>query len=269
MGNEQGAPGTKKISRNRLTKPILTTYETLEELQDALNQAGLESSNLIVGIDFTGSNHSTGRNTFGGKGLHEIIEGNPNPYLRVMDIMGRALAKFDDDGLIPVFGFGDKKTEEFNVFNLSQDEQPFKGMPAVIEEYKRIAPKIELYGGTSFVPIINKAIEIVEKTKQYHILVIICDGQVDELELNRRAIEKASNYALSIICVGVGDGPFGAMENFDDVIKRSKFDNFNFVNYFKTCEGHVENPDVSFASVALHEIPEQYAQIKQLGYLDM
>jgi hypothetical protein len=64
---------------------------------------------------------------------------------------------------------------------------------------------------------------------------------------NRKVIEEASNYPLSIICVGVGDGPFGDMENFDDVIKKSKFDNFNFVNYFKVCEGHVENPDVAFA----------------------
>ena len=269
MGNEQGAPATKKEVKQRLTQPILTTYNTLEDLQEALNKAGLESSNLIVGIDFTGSNNVTGEKTYGGKCLHEIIEGNPNPYMRVMDIMGRALAPYDDDGLIPVYGFGDKNIKGRGLFYLSKDKQPFKGMPAAIERYKQVAPTIKLAGPTSFVPLIAQAINIVKETKQYHILVIICDGQVNDVDLNRRAIEKASNYPLSIICVGVGDGPFGVMENFDDVIKKSKFDNFNFINYFKTCEGHVENPDVAFATVALHEIPEQYAQIKQLGYLDM
>ena len=65
----------------------------------------------------------------------------------------------------------------------------------------------------------------------------------------------------------MGDGPFGVMENFDDVVK-GKFDNFNFVNYYKVCEGHVENPEVAFACAAMCEIPEQYAIMKQLGYFD-
>ena len=188
--------------------------------------------------------------------------------MRVMDIMGRALAPYDDDGLIPVFGFGDALTSDEKVFDLNSENKPFKGMPTAIERYKQVVPTLTLSGPTSFVPIIKKAISIVKETKQYHILVIICDGQVTDVSENRKIIEEASNYALSIICVGVGDGPFGVMENFDDVIKKSKFDNFNFINYFKTCEGHVENPDVSFATAALHEIPEQYAIIKHLGYLN-
>ena len=256
-----------KPEKEILNNPILTTYETLEELQEAMSKAGLESSNLIVGIDFTGSNATSGQRTYG-RNMHSIIPNNPNPYMRVMDVMGRALAPYDDDGLIPVFGFGDKTTQARSVFDLSPSRRPFNGMQEAIEAYKKVVPTLTLSGPTSFAPLIKKAIEIVKETKQYHILVIICDGQVSDVDLNRRAIEEASHYALSIICVGVGDGPFGVMENFDDVIKNSKFDNFNFVNYYKTCEEFVENPDISFACVALHEIPEQFAIIKQLGYLD-
>jgi hypothetical protein len=35
---------------------LLLQYETLEEVQEALRRAGLESSNLIVALDYTKSN---------------------------------------------------------------------------------------------------------------------------------------------------------------------------------------------------------------------
>jgi hypothetical protein len=40
-------------------KFIPDNYRTLEEVQEALRKEGLESSNLIFGVDYTGSNHST------------------------------------------------------------------------------------------------------------------------------------------------------------------------------------------------------------------
>lgn len=39
-------------------------YHTLEQVTDALAHAGLESSNLIVGIDFTKSNEWSGKVSF-------------------------------------------------------------------------------------------------------------------------------------------------------------------------------------------------------------
>lgn len=36
----------------------------------------------------------------------------------------------------------------------------------------------------------------------------------------------SSNYALSIVLIGVGDGPWEAMYYFDDNIKQRNFDNF-------------------------------------------
>lgn len=58
-------------------------YKTYEDLQAALRKAGLESSNLIVGVDFTRSNTWTGQRTFGGRNLHDIALPTPearNPY---------------------------------------------------------------------------------------------------------------------------------------------------------------------------------------------
>jgi E3 ubiquitin-protein ligase RGLG len=74
------------------------TYETLGAVQSDLRRAGLESSNLIVGIDFTKSNEWTGRMSFGGKCLHHV--GNPgelNPYEQAVSIVGQTLSAFDGE----------------------------------------------------------------------------------------------------------------------------------------------------------------------------
>eukprot|EP00249_Psilotum_nudum_P008154 c21076_g4_i2 orf=302-691(+) len=91
-------------------------YDNLEEVTQALRAAGLESSNLIIGIDFTKSNEWTGKHSFSGKSLHAISSGTVNPYEQAMSIIGRTLSQFDDDNLIPCFGFGDVSTHDQSVF---------------------------------------------------------------------------------------------------------------------------------------------------------
>lgn len=52
------------------------------------------------------SNEWTGKNSFDGHSLHQL-GAQPNPYEEAMMIIGRTLSKFDDDQLIPAYGFGD------------------------------------------------------------------------------------------------------------------------------------------------------------------
>jgi E3 ubiquitin-protein ligase RGLG len=79
---------------------------------------------------------------------------------------------------------------------------------------------------------------------------------------------EASNYAISIILVGVGDGPWDTMEEFDDGLPERKFDNFQFVNYHKEIAGKDERyATTNFAIAALQEIPQQFATIRKLGLL--
>jgi len=245
-------------------------FSSIEEVQQALRSVGLESSNLILGIDYTKSNTWTGAKTFNGDCLHAITPHRQNPYQEVISVIGRTLEVFDDDRLIPTFGFGDNHTSDKNCFSFYPDNRPCFGFQEVLSRYSDITPCICLAGPTNFAPVIHSAISIAREERSYHILLIICDGQVTNRRETEEAIVEASRYPLSIVVVGVGDGPWDVMEEFDDELPQRTFDNFQFVDFSKTVrearkKGH--NVDAAFARAALMEIPEQFQIIKGLRYL--
>ena len=242
-------------------------FKTTEEVTQALRTAGLESSNLIVAVDFTRSNLQQGERTFGNRSLHHIDPIISNPYQKVMSLVCQTLAPFDEDNLIPAYGFGDIFTKDRTVFSFNPGEQPCHGTQQVLERYSQIVPQTQLSGPTSFAPAIDKAVEIVKHHRSYHILVIIADGQVTSEKATRDAIVRAANYPLSIVVVGVGDGPWDMMKEFDDSIPARKFDNFQFVDFHRSVSGS-DFPDASFSRHALMEIPDQFTAIRQLGLLD-
>ncbi|XP_064942535.1 E3 ubiquitin-protein ligase RGLG3-like isoform X1 [Musa acuminata AAA Group] len=253
-------------------KFIPDNFSSLDQVISALRESGLESSNLILGIDFTKSNEWTGRNSFGRRSLH-AIGGTPNPYEQAITIIGHTLSPFDEDNLIPCYGFGDTSTRDQSVFSFYPDNRPCHGFEEALARYRDIVPHLKLSGPTSFAPVIQASIDIVKKSNwQYHVLVIIADGQVarnSDVPQGRlspqegatmKAIVDASFFPLSIIMVGVGDGPWDTMEHFDDCIPERRFDNFQFVNFTNIMSAKMEmsKKEAAFALAALMEIPFQY-----------
>ncbi|XP_071736100.1 E3 ubiquitin-protein ligase RGLG4 [Rutidosis leptorrhynchoides] len=275
-----GSSKSKKGSKNKY-EYIPDNYSSLEQVTEALRASGLESSNLILGIDFTKSNEWTGRYSFNNRSLHTISE-TPNPYEKAISIIGQTLAPFDDDNLIPCFGFGDATTHDQEVFSFHEDGSSCHGFEEVLNCYKTVVANVQLAGPTSFAPVVDAAINIVEKSGgQFHILVIIADGQVTrsintsegELSLQEQktvsSIVEASLYPLVIVLVGVGDGPWDDMRKFDDKIPTRGFDNFQFVNFtgIMSMDLSPSNKEAAFALAALMEIPIQYTAITDLGLL--
>jgi len=268
-----GCAGSASLKTDRSVRPKLTSFakisdnlQTIEDVQAGLRKAGLESSNLLIGIDYTKSNTWNGKETFGNKNLHFIEPGKFNPYQEVIAIIGETLAAFDDDNLIPVYGFGDVTTKDKAIFAFFEGGKVANGFQEVLARYSEITPSIQLSGPTSFAPLIREAIKVVQNEKSYHILIIVADGQVDNVKDTTAAIVEASFHPISIIMIGVGDGPWDLMVEFDDKLPERAFDNFQFVPFSETMS-RAENRQVSFSIAALQEIPEQYATIKKLGYL--
>eukprot|EP00730_Choanoeca_flexa_P018386 TRINITY_DN8932_c0_g1_i5.p1 TRINITY_DN8932_c0_g1~~TRINITY_DN8932_c0_g1_i5.p1 ORF type:complete len:304 (+),score=34.45 TRINITY_DN8932_c0_g1_i5:28-912(+) len=261
LGGESGT----STSASKSFQTIGDNYTSLDSVTEALRKAGLESSNLILAIDYTKSNLTQGQRTFKNQSLHHLDPEHENPYQTAIRVLGSTLAAFDDDDLIPAFGFGDVTTQGRSCFPFFPNRSCY-GFSEVLTRYSEITSSIRLSGPTNFAPVIQKALDIVRETRSYHILVILADGQVTSRRDTINAIVEASNYPLSIIMVGVGDGPWQDMHHFDDQLPARKFDNFQFVEFHEVMT-KAKYPEPAFALTALMEIPEQYKVIRSLDLL--
>lgn len=296
---------------------IANSYETNEQLIQALQSAGLERCNLLVAIDFTKSNTWSGRHSFHGKSLHYIEEQNRvgegetkissfgqalspsfgrtltfhgiqpdalaenrrlmskmNPYQFTLSVVGEPLEAFDEDHIIPTCIFGHARgLNESYVKELVDDKQRHpRYINGVIQAYEQALSVYELSGNTQFAPVIRWAMEHVRQTKEYHILLIIGDGAIDDMEETRKALADACNLPLSVVYVGVGDGsdpgekdkwyrmrmlddqPTGAVDNFQSV----------YLTDMKAQLDQSAHPDLELATAMLMEIPEQYKYFKRV-----
>lgn len=249
--------------------PIADRYHSLEELQCDLRDHGLESINMIVGVDFTLSNKENGMRTNRGRSLHDLSVTQGTPYQRVLKIICKTLKDYDEDGVIPAYMFGDATTTNKSVTPLAPgtNDARCQGAEGVSEAYMRRLTEgpCDMSGPTNFAPLIYKAIDIVKKEKSHHILIIVTDGAVVNRRETEQAIVDASRYPISIVAIGVGDADFGIMEEFDDKLPRRIFDNFQFVNWtaiISKAHNRDDRAEIPFAVAALQEIPDQIAAIK-------
>ncbi|KAH3748623.1 hypothetical protein DPMN_183069 [Dreissena polymorpha] len=236
----------------------------------AIRQQGVETCNVIFAIDYTLSNSTNGSKTFGGKSLHELS--CVNPYQKVITAIGETIDPMrGENENIHAFGFGDNEVKDKHVFPLSPE--PCSSFYDILCAYNTKTKHVKFGGPTSFVPVITEAIRIVKETGKYHILIIVADGEVTEERNSLQAIIEFSDYALSIVVIGVGDGPWELMKEWDDLenfnnkvavkgLSARRFDNFQSVNYHKITH-EANNTVVALALAALMEIPDQYKFIKE------
>lgn len=274
---QAGTSGNKNSS-NEWANPDSIADEA--NFLKAFKDAGVESCNLIVGVDFTRSNLWQGKETFHGESLHTLdCPHGLNPYECALRAVSTSLKGFDDDGVLPAFIFGDVQTRHVSVRPLSSASEVI-ALDGLADAYRKSLMKPQFSGPTSFAPLIDRSIEIVNGSGgQFHVLLILADGCVDEtldcLNRTREAIVRASESPLVIVMVGMGDGPWSVMREFDDGLPERKFDNFQFVEFTKfhllLRDGEKMKQqrlaDTAFMVCAFQEVPAQYAALRKLGLL--
>ena len=232
---------------------------------------------LSIGIDFTGSNgHPLDEGS-----LHSLKEGNPNDYVKAIISCGNIVAYYDYDQLFPVYGFGaminsTNKREASMCFNLNFEDNPdIHTIDNVLKIYYDCIKKDKLTfsGPTEFAPLIKTVISRINTKNlfEYHILMILTDGVIDDLQQMIDALVEASFFPLSVIIIGIGNADFQKMEILDgDEVplvsstgKKRMRDLVQFVPFSK-----YQNDAKKLSMEVLAEIPRQiveYYQFKNLN----
>lgn len=129
---------------------------------------------------------------------------------------------YDSDKQIPAYGFGatfpayTNPRAAYHKFALNGDcfNPECNGIEGIEAAYLNAIRKATLYGPTNFSEIIgelNKRLEVCEVSQwnqEYHLLLILTDGIISDLQKTIDEIVKGSYYNLSIVIVGVGDANF-------------------------------------------------------------
>ena len=229
---------------------------------------------LDIGIDFTGSNYAPDEP----RSLHYC--GNMekrNPYERAILSCATIMANYDYDKLFPVYGFGaiikGQKSASM-CFNINFKNDPnIKYVENILKEYHNCMDKIYFSGPTYFAPIINKVVEEIKKQNdifEYHVLMILTDGIIEDMEETIEALVEGSFYPLSVIIIGIGEYDFKKMEQLDGDeipliskkgVKRQR-DLVQFVPFNK-----FEGNENKLSQEVLDEIPRQVIEFYTLNFI--
>ena len=234
-------------------------------------KAGLEIG-LSVAIDFTGSNG----NPDDPKSLHYIYGPEPNQYERAINSCGKIVSFYDYDQLFPCFGFGAKiNNKSFQIFNLNfQNDPNIQYIDGIIKSYHNAIKSVKLYGPTFFGPIIremNRIINLEKNKNKYHILMILTDGIIDDIDSTIDELVEVSTLPLSVIIIGVGNADFNSMNILDadenplissKGVKAAR-DLVQFVPFLK-----YESNSEKLANEVLEEIPRQVIEYYEQKNLD-
>eukprot|EP00741_Cyanophora_paradoxa_P016291 tig00020911_g15730.t1 len=184
---------------------------------------------LLVAIDFTGSNGDPRSPD----SLHFC--GNPavpNEYEQAITAVGSILDFYDSDHQYPAYGFGGQlpsgQTSHCFALNGNPAAAEVQGIQGILDAYHQALRSVALSGPTYFAPTIKAAAAIAaqgasQAAQKYSILLILTDGQINDLERTKDELVAASALPLSVVIVGVGSADFSSMDalDSDDKLLRS------------------------------------------------
>lgn len=236
-------------------------------------QTGSTQMNFTVAIDFTASNG----NPSSPSSLHYLNPyGTPNQYSAAIMAVGEIIQDYDSDKLFPALGFGarmsDGSVHHDFALNFNPGNPNCQQIKGVLDAYYYALKNVQLYGPTNFSSVINHVAGFAASQldgSNYHVLLIITDGVITDMEQTKNAIVQASRLPLSIIIVGVGDADFEAMNILDGDDVRVSYngqyaerDIVQFVPFrdFIRNDSSMVTSQAALAKEVLAEIPEQFLQ---------
>ena len=139
------------------------------------------------------------------------------------------------------------------------------GINKVLETYKSVVPNLTFSGPTYFAPLLKTILTEIRKGINigfnYHIILILTDGVINDMDDTIDQIIEACSLPVSIIIVGVGDANFSNMKILDGDDKQlkskktGKVANRDIVQFVPFKD--VSNDPKKLAETVLEELPTQ------------
>lgn len=241
-------------SASNQTKDVpLPHYASSADLLSHLARDGLESAQLVVGIDFSTPDFPEGES--GNWACHEILG-------FIVQTL-RAFAPALTGGRLAAYGFGDESTQNQHVFSFHEENRPCHSEADLLNRYDEIVKVAEPSTHTSFVPIVREVLYGVPRRGRFHAMVIATRSELqdDALADFKYILDEAAASALSVIVIGIGPGTWTKMRS----IKKN---NFNFVQLDDTTiKQRNDDAILQLAGRALSKLPRQCRYAKEQNTL--
>ena len=228
---------------------------------------------LSIGIDYTESNLVPSDPN----SLHYLGE-NMNDYEQAIQACGMICAYYDYNQQFPVYGFGafiNGRPQANMCFNINFKDNPeVYTINNVLNEYRNSFNFIRLAGPTNFSPLIQNVVDKIKRENnpiQYHILLILTDGIINDLQQTIDILVEGSFLPLSVIIIGIGEDDFHEMVVLDGdknpitsskgVVRKRDLVQFVKFNKFK-------NNPTKLAEEVLEEVPKQLIEYYAMKNID-
>jgi len=263
-----------KDGENKIKVVSISIIEDRSEKDDTVNECtnyseptfinyitGACTLSLYVAIDYTISNGDPRKE----ESLHCIHpRGKLNDYESAIFSIGEVVAKYDSDQKFPVWGFGAKfEGIVRNAFQVGGKDE-VDGINGILQAYRSsFQSGLVMSSPCVLTDVIRAAasratqslhIAMANGGLAYSILLILTQGNIDDVNSTKEILIEASAAPLSVIIVGIGNNDFTDMQFLDDYHEaEGERDICNFVEFEK-----YRSEDISvLRSATLDEIPEQ------------
>lgn len=232
---------SKKITKYHNLKKQINTYD---QLINMLKENGLETFNLIIGLDCS----------------KRISNVKYNLCKQILTTINIVFSKFNNEENILLYGFNSH--EIFSFLKSDFGEELSSDIGTVIKTLdnfilnQKNMKNINNEKTCSLTHIINKAIDVIKRENTYYVLLLIGNNKLDqEVEL-LKTINEISNFPMIIIYVNLSQK---AWEN--NKKNNNKYNNLKLLRYKKNVKNDNQYA-LNFAIKFFCEIPDHYKQIK-------
>jgi len=173
-----------------------------------------------------------------------------------------------------VWGFGGAIDNMVShCFPLTMDEHNVQvhGVQGILDVYNKSFEHVALCGPTNFSEVIqtaaSMAVQFSNTNQSYYILLIITDGVITDMDKTIETIVDASDKALSIVIVGVGEADFGPMVKLDRTSEPLVFNGKKMARsivQFVSMRELVKKDISQLSKATLEEIPTQVIDFMKL-----